>query len=58
VKVEDESIARKVIALIDDPNREFIPSIFLRLELLPKAIFNRQEDAVKFIRLTSTPQIL
>jgi predicted nucleic acid-binding protein len=38
------------IRLMEDPGREFYTSYLVRLELLPKAIFRRQEAEVEFYR--------
>ncbi len=43
-----EEISQKAMVIIDDPDREFIASDFLSLELLPKPTFNKKEDAVAF----------
>ena len=34
--------------ILDDPDREFAASPFLRLEVLPQALFNKREPEVKF----------
>ena len=34
--------------ILDDPNREFVASPFLKLEVLPKAVYNRQQAEVDF----------
>ena len=44
----DEMISQRCFAVIDDPNREFVASDFLKLELLPKPIHNRIEECVGF----------
>jgi len=41
-------IARRAFAIIDDPNREFVSSDFLRLELVPKPEYNRKQEEVDF----------
>lgn len=41
-------IAIKALEILDDPNREFVSSIFLKLEVLPKAIYHRNEAEVAF----------
>ena len=41
-------IAEKALEILEDENREFASSIFLKLEVLPKAIYNRQVSEVKF----------
>lgn len=37
-------------ALLQDPNREFVASVFLRLEILPKAIYHRSAVEIEFYR--------
>lgn len=41
-------IAEKALQFLEDENREFASSIFLKLEVLPKAIYNQQKSEVKF----------
>ncbi|OUL20402.1 nucleic acid-binding protein [Nostoc sp. RF31YmG] len=41
-------IAEKALQILEDENREFASSIFLKLEVLPKAIYNQQRIEVKF----------
>jgi predicted nucleic acid-binding protein len=38
----------RVIATLDDAQREFLSSNFVRLEVLPKALFHGQDDEVTF----------
>ncbi len=42
--------ARRAFVILDDPAREFAASDFLRLEVLPKAIFHRQADEIAFYK--------
>jgi predicted nucleic acid-binding protein len=44
----NDANAQKAIAILDDPEREFISSIFVRLEVLPKAIHHRNQHEVEF----------
>jgi hypothetical protein len=44
--VEDASVC--AISVLGDPEREFVSSLFLKLEVLPKAIYNQQLDEVAF----------
>jgi predicted nucleic acid-binding protein len=37
-----EEIARLAMQVLDDPDRSFASSLFVKLETLPKATFNRQ----------------
>ena len=41
-------LAERAFQIIEDKNREFASSIFLKLEVLPKAIYNQQSSEVKF----------
>ena len=41
-------LAERAFQIIEDKNREFASSIFLKLEVLPKAIYNQQTSEVKF----------
>lgn len=41
-------IAIKALEVLDDPNREFVSSVFLKLELQPKAIYYRNEAEAEF----------
>jgi hypothetical protein len=44
----EPQIAQAVYDLIQDPEREFVSSVFLRLEVLPKAVYHRRVDEVAF----------
>ncbi|MEQ8468038.1 type II toxin-antitoxin system VapC family toxin [Coleofasciculus sp. E1-EBD-02] len=35
-------VAVRAMAILDDPNREFASSLFVKLEVLPKAIYNQK----------------
>jgi predicted nucleic acid-binding protein len=41
-------MAEKALQILEDENREFASSIFLKLEVLPKAIYNQQTSEVRF----------
>lgn len=43
-------VAAKAMEILDDPNREFVSSIFSRLETLPKPIYNNYRAEVEFYR--------
>jgi predicted nucleic acid-binding protein len=43
-------LAERAFQIIEDENREFASSIFLKLEVLPKAIYNQQSSEVKFYK--------
>jgi len=40
--------ARAAMQILDDPERSFASSIFLKLEVLPKAVFNAQVAEAEF----------
>jgi predicted nucleic acid-binding protein len=40
--------AARALEVLDDPEREFVASPFLRLEVLPQAVFNKREPEVAF----------
>lgn len=40
--------AARAMEVLDDPEREFAASPFLRLEVLPQALFNKREAEVAF----------
>ena len=42
-----EPHSTKAFDILNDPEREFVASIFLKLELLPKSIFHKQEAEKK-----------
>lgn len=60
--------ARRAMDILDDPERQFASSPFLRLEVLPQALFNKRTAEAAFYevlvehcdvegrRLTTTPQ--
>lgn len=37
-----DDVAVKAIQILDDPDREFVSSPFLRLEVLPKAVYGKR----------------
>lgn len=41
-------IAELALQVLEDDRREFASSIFLKLEVLPKAIYNQQNSEIKF----------
>ena len=41
-------IEASAITILDDPNRVFLSSPFVRHEVSPKALFNRQHDEYRF----------
>jgi predicted nucleic acid-binding protein len=44
------NVSAKAMAILDDPNRSFASSEFIRLEVMPKALFNRKNDEAEFYR--------
>jgi len=41
-------VSLAAMAILDDPDRSFASSEFVRLEVLPKALFNRKSDEAEF----------
>lgn len=44
----EDVAASNALAVLSAPNREFASSIFLKMEVLPKAIYNQKTKEVKF----------
>lgn len=44
----EDVIAEAALQIIEDSEREMTSSIFLKLEVLPKAIFNKREQEIRF----------
>jgi len=44
-------IAMKALNILDDPNREFASSIFVKLEVLPKSIFHKKKFEAEFYEI-------
>jgi len=42
----DQRSARRALTVLEDPDRTFVASVFLRLELLPKAVYHRNRPEV------------
>jgi predicted nucleic acid-binding protein len=42
------NVARRALAILDDPHRSFVSSDFVRLEVLPKARFHNQREEASF----------
>jgi hypothetical protein len=40
--------AARAMEILDDPEREFAASVFLRLEVLPQAVFNKRVAEAAF----------
>src|SRR6266496_3453429 len=45
-----DSRSTAAMSVLDDPDREFAASIFVELEVLPKAIYNKRADEAEFYR--------
>ena len=43
-------VSAQAMAVLDDPDRTFASSEFVRLEVLPKALFNRNVDEAERLR--------
>ena len=43
-------LGRRALAILDDPARTFASSVFIRLEVLPKPLFQKRRDEVDFYR--------
>ncbi len=43
-----DELVLKAATIIDDPNRVFVSSVFVKLEVLSKAIYHKQQDEVLF----------
>ena len=41
-------LATKALDILDDPNRQFVSSVFLKLEVLPKAVYHKNTSEVEF----------
>ena len=41
-------VSAQAMAILDDPNRSYASSEFVRLEVLPKAFFNRKSEEAEF----------
>ena len=44
-------VAMEALNILDDPNREFSSSIFIKLEVLPRVIFNKNTHEVEFYEI-------
>ena len=43
-----QEISEIAITILDDPNRKFVSSVFIKLEVLPKAVYHRKNEEVVF----------
>jgi len=46
---QGKDLWQKAMEVLDDPEREFIVSDFLKLEVIPKPVFHRREEEVQFM---------
>jgi len=46
----DDKTSRLALEILDDPNREFVVSDYLRLEILPKPSYYRREEEIAFMK--------
>ena len=43
-----DEIGRRALEILDDPSRDFVLSDAVKLEILPKAVFERRQEEVEF----------
>ncbi len=43
-----DEVARRAMEVLDDPDRAFASSVFVRLEVLPKALYNNSRVEAEF----------
>jgi len=46
-----EEVWQKAMMVLDDPEREFIVSDYLKLEILPQPIFHRRHEEIQFMQI-------
>lgn len=46
----NKDISQKAMEIIDDPDREFIVSDYLKLEIIPKPTFFQQREEIQFMQ--------
>lgn len=44
----DDGLALSALRVMDDENRDFVSSAFVQLEVLPKALYNKQQAEAEF----------
>jgi hypothetical protein len=44
----ENEVAERALAILDDPARQFIGSVFLQLEVIPKPIYNGYQEEAAF----------
>lgn len=45
----DDDLAVRAMEILDDPDREFLSSPFVRLEVIPQPTYNHRRDEVEFM---------
>ncbi|MGH8563859.1 MAG: type II toxin-antitoxin system VapC family toxin [Gammaproteobacteria bacterium] len=45
-----EEVANEAMEILDDPRRAFITSDFVRLEVMPKAVYHKKEGEIEFYK--------
>jgi predicted nucleic acid-binding protein len=45
-----EEISVKALSVLDDPSREYVSSVFVKLEALPKPVYFKRDLEVKFFQ--------
>lgn len=43
-----QSISIRANSILNDENREFVSSEFVKLEVMPKTVYNKQQDELEF----------
>lgn len=43
-----DEVSQRAFAVIDDPDAEFVSSVFIQLETIPQATYNQRRDEVAF----------
>jgi len=46
----EESVARRALQVLDDPDRKLVVSDYLRLEVLPKPTFHERREEIDFMQ--------
>ena len=46
----DDDLAIRAMTILDDPNREFVSSEFVKLEVIPQPTYNRRQEEVDFMQ--------
>ncbi len=48
--IGNDEVAQRAFAILDDPDAEFASSVYVRLETIPKATFNKRQPEVAFYK--------